>query len=206
MRRHEAPVTLMAVDPILEILQRYRAVQEGHFLLSSGLHSPHYVQCALALQHPEVAARLAGEIVNRFRGDRVQVVIGPAMGGITLAYEVARQLGARAIWAERVDGGMVLRRSLTVAPQEAVLVVEDVVTTGGSANEVVRLMERLGSRVVGVGAIVDRSGGTQDFTVRFEPLVRLAAPNFEPSACPLCLAHVPLTKPGSRDPAGPPPQ
>jgi orotate phosphoribosyltransferase len=193
----------LPADPVLELLQRHGAVQEGHFLLSSGLHSSHYIQCALVLQYPEVAASLAGGIANRFRGDRVQVAIGPAMGGITLAYEVARQLGARAIWAERVDGRMALRRSLTVTPQEAVLVVEDVVTTGGSANEVVRLMERLGARVVGVGAIVDRSGGTQDFTVRFEPLVRLDALNFEPGTCPLCRAAVPLTKPGSRDPADP---
>jgi orotate phosphoribosyltransferase len=193
-------LTLLPADSVLELLQRYGAVQEGHFLLTSGLHSPQYVQCALVLQHPDIAAHFARQIVDRFRHDRVQTVIGPAIGGITLAYEVARQLGARAIWAERVDGRMALRRSFTVSPQEAVLVVEDVVTTGGSANEVARLAELLGALVVGVGAIVDRSGGAHAFAVRFEPLLRLAAQAYPAEECPLCLAAVPLTKPGSRVP------
>ncbi|MDR5682957.1 MAG: orotate phosphoribosyltransferase [Armatimonadota bacterium] len=192
------PSTENSTDPILRLLREYGAIQQGHFLLASGLHSPHYVQCALVLQYPHVAARLAAEIADRFRPHRVQTVVGPAIGGITLAYEVARQLGARAIWAERADGKMTLRRSFAVSPQEIVLVAEDVVTTGGSANEVVELVQHARAHVVGVGAVVDRSGGAHALTVRFEPLVRLSVQVYPAAACPLCQAGVPLTKPGSR--------
>lgn len=183
---------------LLDLLRRQGALQHGHFLLSSGLHSPHYVQCALLLQDPELTARVCAALAAPFREDGVAAVVGPALGAIPLAYETARQLGARALWAERVEGRMVLRRSFALQPGERVLVVEDVVTTGGSAAEVAELVERAGAVVVGVAAVVDRSGGAHGLRWPFKPLVRLAVEAYAPAACPLCQEGVPLVKPGSR--------
>jgi orotate phosphoribosyltransferase len=190
--------TTLSEADVLDLLRRYGAVQEGHFLLSSGMHSSHYVQCALLLQYPDVAARVCAALAEPFRLDRVDAVVGPAVGAVVLAYETARQLGARGLWAERWEGKMTLRRSFCLSPGERVLVVEDVVTTGGSAKEVAALAERAGAVVVGVAAIVDRSAGGHGLRWRFEPLARLDVEAYLPPLCPLCQQGAPLVKPGSR--------
>ena len=183
---------------VVALLQRRGALQQGHFLLSSGMHSSHYVQCALLLQYPELTARICAALAEPFRGVGVQVVVGPAVGAVVLAYETARQLGARALWAERSEGKLTLRRSFRVEPGERVLVVEDVVTTGGSAREVALLAEEAGASVVGVAAVVDRSAGNHGLRWRFEPLARLEVEAYLPPLCPLCREGLPLVKPGSR--------
>ncbi len=188
----------MRADEVIALLQQTGAFQTGHFLLSSGMHSSQYVQCALLLQYPEHAARVGAALADRFRARSPQVVIGPAYGGMIIAHEVARALGARAVFAERVEGRFELRRSFAIAPGERVLVVEDVVTTGAATREVKRLVERLGGVVVGVGAIVDRSAGPLRFDCPFEALAAVEAPAYIPSLCDLCRAGVLLVKPGSR--------
>lgn len=186
-------------EEALRLLEQYGALQRGHFLLSSGLHSPEYVQCALLLQHPQATARVCAALVRPFRRAGVQVVAGPAIGAIPLVYEAARQLEARGIWTERVGGQMQVRRSFGVARGERVLVVEDVVTTGGSVREVVEAMRQLGAEVVGVAALVDRTAGTDPgFDVPFLALVRLQLATYDPACCPLCQAGLPLHHPGSR--------
>ena len=149
--------TLLSEAEVLDLLREHGALQQGHFLLSSGMHSSHYIQCALLLQYPELTARVCAALAEPFRSEEVQVVLGPAIGAVVLAYETARQLRARALWAERSEGRMTLRRSFALSAGERVLVVEDVVTTGGSAKEVAALAERAGAVVVGVAAIVDLS-------------------------------------------------
>ncbi len=183
---------------VLQLLEQHGAVQRGHFLLSSGMHSSHYVQCALLLQYPEVCERVCAALAHPFRHERVDAVVGPAIGAVVLAYETARQLGARALWAERAEGRMALRRSFRVERGERVLVVEDVVTTGGSAKEVASLVERAGGVVVGVAAIVDRSAGGHGLRWRLEPLARVDVEAYLPPLCPLCQEGLPLVKPGSR--------
>lgn len=190
--------TLLSEAEVLDLLREHGAVQQGHFLLSSGMHSSHYIQCALLLQYPELTARVCAALAEPFRSDGVQTVLGPAIGAVVLAYETARQLRARALWAERSEGRMTLRRSFALSAGERVLVVEDVVTTGGSAKEVAALAERAGAVVVGVAAIVDRSAGGHGLRWRFEPLVRLDVEAYLPPLCPLCREGVPVVKPGSR--------
>jgi orotate phosphoribosyltransferase len=180
------------------LLEQVGAMQRGHFLLSSGMHSTHYVQCALLLQYPHHAERVGRAIADRFRGGGPGVVIGPAYGGMIVAHEAARALDARALFAERVDGKFELRRSFSIAAGEPVLVVEDVVTTGASTLEVKRLAERHGGRVIGVGAIVDRAAGPVELDAPFEALLTLQVDTHIPALCPLCAAGVPLVKPGSR--------
>jgi orotate phosphoribosyltransferase len=188
----------MRADDVIALLRQTGAFQTGHFLLSSGMHSSQYVQCALLLQYPEHAARVGTALADRFSARGPQVVIGPAYGAIIVAHEVARALGARAVFAERVEGKFELRRSFALTPGERVLVVEDVVTTGAATREVVRLVERLGGVVVGVGAIVDRSAGPLRFDCPFEALATVEAPVYIPSVCELCQKGIPLVKPGSR--------
>jgi orotate phosphoribosyltransferase len=188
----------MDESEVLTLLRRTGAFQTGHFLLSSGMHSPQYVQCALLLQHPQHAAAVGAAVADRFRSERVQVVLGPAYGGMTIAHEVARSLGARSLFAERVEGRFELRRSFQIDAGERTLVVEDVVTTGAATREVKRLVERLGGVVVGVGAIVDRTAAPLEFDCRFEALATIDAPAYLPSMCELCQQGVPLVKPGSR--------
>ncbi|MGE5588410.1 MAG: orotate phosphoribosyltransferase [Clostridia bacterium] len=185
-------------DEVMAILKETGAYLTGHFRLSSGLHSPVYVEKFRLLERPELAEKVLRRLADRFRGDGVGVVIGPTTGGIIVAYEVARSLGARAIFAEREGGGRVLRRGFTIAPGERVLVVEDVVTTGLSVREVLDLVARSGGQTVGVGMIVDRSGGRVDFGVRTERLVRVEFGTYVPEECPLCRENVTLTDPGSR--------
>jgi orotate phosphoribosyltransferase len=180
--------------------RRYGAVQEGHFLLTSGLHSTAYIQSALILQHTREAAALGEALAGRMRQSDPDVVIGPALGGIIIAHEVARALGARAIFAERSDGRMTLRRGFAIQPGERVLVVEDVITTGGSAQEVAGLVRDAGGILVGVAALVDRSGGRVRFDAPHAALVALDLPVYPADACPLCRRGEPVVKPGSRPP------
>ena len=181
----------------LEIFRRHEALLEGHFILSSGLHSNRYIQCALVLQHPLVAERLGSELAWRLSDARASVVVAPAIGGILVAHEVARVLGVRALFAERVDGRMTLRRGFQLAPGEPALVVEDVITTGGSTRETIAAVEEAGGKVVGAGALVDRSGGAADLGLPRATLITMSVYNYEPAECPLCAAGVPATKPGS---------
>lgn len=186
----------MTPDEVLELLRRCGAYKTGHFRLSSGLHSDRYFQCALALQHPDLAARLGETLAAPFRG-RARVVVGPALGAVVLAHEVARALGTRALFTERVEGSMTLRRGFRLEPGEPTLVVEDVVTTGGSVGEVVDLVRAAGAGVAGVGAILQR-GASPPLDVEFLPLARVEAPAYAERDCPLCAAGTPIEKPGSR--------
>lgn len=182
---------------LLEIFRKSNALLRGHFELSSGLHSGHYFQCAPVLQHPEYAMRICGEFARRFRASRPTVVIGPAVGGVILAYETARALRARALYSERVDAEMQLRRGFTVGKKDRVLVTEDAITTGESSRKVAALMKSFGAKVVGIAAVVDRSGGKVKFEgYRFMRLFALAFETFPPGDCPLCSEHIPVTHPG----------
>ena len=188
----------MEREKALQIFRETGALLEGHFLLTSGLHSPAYFQCALVLQYPKYAELFCSEIAGHFADRDVDVVVAPAIGGIVVSQEVARLLDVRGIWAEREDGVMTLRRGLQIQPAERVLVVEDVVTTGGSVKEVVDLVRKLGGNVVGVGAIVDRSGGKAAFDAEFFATFSMDVVTYQPEDCPLCEQGLPLVKPGSR--------
>jgi orotate phosphoribosyltransferase len=185
-------------NEILEIFKKSGALFEGHFQLTSGLHSPSYFQCAKVLQYPEYNRLLAQKIVTNFKSVVIDVVISPAIGGIVVGQEVGRQLGARTIFAERKDGQMQLRRGFKISAEENVLVCEDVVTTGGSVQEVIDLVHELGAKVKGVGVIVDRSNGTVKFPVNHYAIVQLSAETYSPETCPLCQRGIPIKKPGSR--------
>lgn len=182
---------------VMEALEAKDAVRRGHFKLSSGLHSDVYVQCALALQWPGLAERLGHELGTRFAAEGVEVVLAPAMGGLLIGHEVARQLGVRMVFAERVEGEFTLRRGFRLERGERAVVIEDVVTTGRSQREAMQVAAQAGAIVVGVGAVVDRSAGV-GFGVRFEALTHLKATAWEPGVCPLCAAGQPVSAPGSR--------
>lgn len=188
----------MTEKEVLQLFEKYNALLTGHFKLSSGLHSEKYLQCALVLQYPAIAEKLGRAIAEKFSKEKPAIVVGPALGGITIAYEVARALGARGIFTERVDSKMVLRRGFHIDRSERVLVVEDVVTTGLSTKEVVDVVKGLGGLVIGVGSIIDRSAGSADLGVRFEALARLKIATYPEGACPMCKSGIPITKPGSR--------
>ena len=184
-----------------EVMERFRrtgALLEGHFVLTSGLHSDRYLQCALVLQHPPEAEAFGRAIGERFRHEGVETVAAPAIGGIVIGYEVAHALGARAIWTEREAGRMTLRRGFSVRAGETVLVVEDVITTGGSTRETIDTLRAAGARVVAAASIIDRSGGRADVSVPRLALATLEVPAHAPTACPLCAQGIPAVKPGSR--------
>jgi orotate phosphoribosyltransferase len=183
---------------ILEILRETGVLMEGHFRLTSGRHSGRYLQCAQVLQYPKYSEIIGREIASRFVGEEIDTVIGPALGGVIIAYEVARALGVKSLFTEREDGKMRLRRGFNVEEGERVLVVEDVITTGGSVNEVMEILVEAGAKVVGVGVIVDRSSGKVNFGVPTHSLVSLDIESFSPAECPLCQQGLPLVKPGSR--------
>ena len=188
---------MLTREQLLTIFRKSNALQRGHFELSSGRHSGHYFQCAQVLQHTQQAARICGELARRFRRSRPSVVIGPAVGGIIVAHETARALRARAQYAERVDAEMQLRRGFNLTNKDRILVVEDAITTGESARKVAELVEGLGATVVGIGTIVDRSGGKVRFPGRrYARLFSFAFETFRPHECPLCSEQVPLTRPG----------
>lgn len=182
----------------LNIFKQSGALLEGHFLLTSGRHSNQYMQCAQVLQYPHYAARLAENLAGAFQDDKVQTVIGPAMGGILVAHEVARALGVRALFTERENGIMRLRRGFTLSPGEKVLIVEDVITTGGSVREVIEVVRENGALPVGVGVLVDRSGGQVDFGLPLSSVIKLKIESYLPGECPLCAEGIPFVKPGSR--------
>jgi orotate phosphoribosyltransferase len=184
-----------------EVIERFRttgALLEGHFVLTSGLHSVNYIQCALLLQHPKEAEKFAQALAAHFRDAAIELVASPAIGGIVIGHEVARQLGARFIWTERVDGTMTLRRGFSVKPGERTLVVEDVITTGGSTLETVKTLRAAGANVMGAASIIDRSSGRAEVGVERVALATLDVPAIDPSACELCRQGIPAIKPGSR--------
>lgn len=185
------------------MLKESTAYREGHFLLTSGRHSGAFVLCSQLTQHPAIAQRICSAMAEPFADKGVDVVIGPAMGGVILAYEVARSLGEltgrypRAVFAEKSEGGMALKRGFTVARGEKVLVVEDAVTTGGSVYQVLDVLGPLGGELLGVSIITDRSGGTVDFGAPLHSLISLQISSWLPGDCPLCKQGLPLTRPKS---------
>jgi len=183
---------------ILQIFKKTHALLKGHFRLSSGLHSEEYLQCARVLQYPEYAERLCSELARHFKGDGPTCVVAPALGGIVVSYETAKALAVRSIFTERKDGKMVLRRGFEIKPDDRVLVVEDVVTTGLSTKEVLDVVRSLGATLIGAGSIVDRSGKKIDFGVKSMSLINLDFPVFPPEKCPLCKKGIEIIKPGSR--------
>jgi len=191
----------MGDQEILDIFKETGALLSGHFQLTSGLHSPQYLQCALVLQYPDRAEHLGRLLATRFDKQGIEAVAAPAIGGIVVAHEVARALGVRALFTEREAGVMTLRRGFRINPGERVLVVEDVVTTGGSTKETIDAVTQAGGLVVAASSLVDRSGGAVDVGVPRASLLTLTVPAYDPSDCPLCREGLPAIKPGSRKPA-----
>ncbi len=183
---------------LLELFRSTNALMNGHFQLTSGLHSPQYFQCAKVLQYPEYLTLLAGMIAEHFAPESIDVVVSPALGGIVVGTEVGRQLGKRTIFGERKDGIMSLRRGFELSANERALVVEDVVTTGGSVFEVMTLVNQAGAIPAGVGCIVDRSNGKVNFNTHQYAVLEMDVVTYPPEACPLCKSNTPITKPGSR--------
>ncbi|MDP8299070.1 MAG: orotate phosphoribosyltransferase [Candidatus Tantalella remota] len=185
---------------IMDIFKKSGAYQQGHFKLSSGRHSGAYLQCALVLQDPLIAARMCAVLAQKFVPDAPDVILGPAMGGIILAYELARPLKARAIFTERTpEGKMALRRGFRVTPANKVLIAEDVLTTGKSVKEVISLLREDGVTPIGIASLIDRRSSQVDFSgIKVESLIKLDVPTFEEDACPLCQEGIPIIKPGSR--------
>ena len=184
-----------------EIWERFRstgALLEGHFILSSGLHSARYLQCALALQHPAQAAAFGLALAEHWRGARLDMVAAPALGGLIIGYEVARALGAPFIWTERAGGEMTLRRGFTVKHGARLIVVEDVITTGGSTRETIATLTAAGANIIGAASIIDRSGGQADVGVPRVALATLDVPAVTPDVCTQCAQGIPAAKPGSR--------
>jgi orotate phosphoribosyltransferase len=189
----------MRPDEILKLLEQVGAVRQGHFELSSGLHSATYVQCALVLQFPQHAELLGRELAGEFQDLKIECVASPALGGILIAHEVARALGVRSVFVERdASGHMALRRGFEMKPGERVLVIEDVWTTGSSTQETIGVIEEEGGCVMAAGALIDRTGGQLDLAVRTEALLDLHVPSYDPEDCPLCRAGGVAIRPGSR--------
>jgi len=185
-------------DQVLDIFRETKALLEGHFLLTSGLHSPQYFQCARVLQYPKYLHLFAGEIAKHFEYSDIEVVISPAIGGIVVGTEVGRVLRVRTMFGERKEGKMELRRGFELHPGERVLVVEDVVTTGGSVFEVAELVKRGDAKLAGVGYIVDRSNGRIKFDAKYFSVLQMDVVAYKPDECPLCKEGIPVVKPGSR--------
>jgi orotate phosphoribosyltransferase len=188
----------MTSEQVLDIYTKTGALLTGHFLLSSGLHSEQYLQSALVLQQPEIATRLCAALAEPFRQSRIDAVIAPALGGVFVSHETARALGVRALFAERVNGELTLRRGFMIKPGERVLVVEDVITTGKSTKETIEVVRKSGGEVVAAASLIDRSGGKAALGVPYQSLVTLNVPTYAPEACPLCKAGGTPIKPGSR--------
>ncbi len=188
----------MQADDVLALFRQCGALLEGHFQLSSGLHSPGYLQCAVVLQHPAHAEALGAALAARAAALGATVVLSPALGGIVIGHEVARAAGCRALFAERRDGRLTLRRGFGLDSTERVLVVEDVVTTGGSTRETIAVARSAGAPVVGAAAVIDRGGSPASFGMPFHALARIVWPAYEPARCPGCAAGEPVTQPGSR--------
>ena len=188
----------MTQDEVLDIYQKTGALLTGHFLLSSGLHSERYLQSALVLQQPDIATRLCAALAEHFKEMKIGAVIAPALGGVFVSHETARALGVRALFAERVNGELTLRRGFTIKPGERILVVEDVITTGKSTRETIEVVNKAGGVAVAAASLVDRSGGKAELGVPYKALVTLQVPSFTAEECPLCKAGSKPVKPGSR--------
>ncbi len=186
------------MDKVLELLKESEALTEGHFLLSSGRHSGNYCQCAKLLRFPEKAEAVLSAVAEQVKGLNLTKICGPAMGGIIVSYELARQLGAESIFTERKDDEMQLRRGFTASKGDRVLIAEDVVTTGKSTMETVRVLENLGAEVVGVACIVDRRGADCELRFPVYSALKLDFATYDPADCPLCKKGAPIEKPGSR--------
>jgi len=188
----------MNKEELIQVFSETKAFLQGHFELSSGLHSNEYVQCALVLQYPHIAEKLAALLAKEFSDQDITCVIGPALGGVTFAYEVARQCKVRGIFAERKEGVMQLRRGFHLSPEDRILVVEDVITTGSSVKEVIALLESMSNTIVGVGSLIDRSKEKPTFGYPFKALLRMPLQAHKPEECPLCKDGTEITKPGSK--------
>ena len=188
----------MQANDVIEIFKQTNALLEGHFLLSSGLHSSVYLQCAIALQSPAVASQFGRAIADHFREHEIETVASPAIGGLIIGYEVARQLDVRFIWTERESGAMTLRRGFTVREAERILVVEDVITTGGSTRDTIAALTAAGAAIVAAASIIDRSGGTADVGVERFSLATLNVPAVNSENCEACRRGQKAVKPGSR--------
>lgn len=188
----------MLETDLLALFRRSGALLEGHFRLSSGLHSTGYLQCALVLSYPRDAEAIGAALATRVRAFGATTVLSPALGGIVIGQEVARALNVRAVFAERQDGILTLRRGFTLGPEDKVLVVEDVVTTAGSTRETIAVAQQHGATVVGACSIVDRSGGTHGLQLPYAALLPMSLPTYKEDECPLCKEGVPVVKPGSR--------
>jgi orotate phosphoribosyltransferase len=189
-------MTAMTPEQVLHLFRKLGALLEGHFIFASGRHGNRFLQAARVLQHPRHTERLCRELAYRFHDDEVEVVIGPATGGILLSYETARKLGCRAAFTEKDgEGGMILKRGFALPAGTKVLVVEDVITTGGSVQKTINHLRARGADIVGVGVLVDRSGGEASFDCRFEALATLSLDSWPPEVCELCLHGDPLLDP-----------
>ena len=186
-------------EEILKILEDAGVLLKGHFLLTSGRHSQKYLQCAKLFQYPEYSRVMTEYLVNQFKDEKIDLVVGPAVGGIILAYEAARQLNVRNIFMERENGKMTLRRGFEIQEGMKILVVEDVVTTGGSVKEVIDVIKDNGGIVIGVGSIVDRSTGNRKFEEELKSVIKFDIETYSPDECPLCKEGTPAVKPGSRN-------
>jgi orotate phosphoribosyltransferase len=185
-------------EAVLDMFRKSGALLEGHFRLSSGLHSDRYFQSALVLQYPEFASALGEALGSQVGHLQATAILSPALGGIVIGQEVGRALGIRAMFAERVEGKLALRRGFTLSPADRVVVVEDVVTTGGSTRETIDVANAAGATVSGAGALVDRGGDSANVPVPLFSLIQMNVPTYEPVSCPLCAKGIPVTKPGSR--------
>lgn len=193
---------MLTKEDIIQIFKEKEVMLEGHFLLTSGRHSDKYLQCAKLFQYADTSEIICKLLAEQFAGDRIDLVAGPAIGGIIMAYEMGRQLGVKNIFAERENGVMTLRRGFQAPKGANVLVVEDVVTTGGSVREVIELLKEQGVNIAGVGSVVDRSNGQVDFGCKFKAVLSMEVLSYEPENCPLCGTGMPLVKPGSRKVSG----
>ncbi len=185
-------------EEILKILEEAGVLLKGHFLLTSGRHSERYLQCAQLFKNPKYSEIITKELVDKFKDEKIDLVVGPAIGGIILSYEVSRQLNVRNIFMERENGAMTLRRGFDIKEGERILVVEDVVTTGGSVKEVIDVIKEKGGVVVGVGSIVDRSSTARKFEEELRSVIQFDIETFSPEECPLCKQGSEVVKPGSR--------
>lgn len=189
----------MTNEEILSIFKSSGALLEGHFRLTSGLHSSQYFQCARVLQYPKHSEQLCTQIAEHFRSQNITLVISPAIGGIVVGQEVGRLLGVRTIFAERESGEMKIRRGFEIFPDDKILICEDVITTGGSVREVYDLLSKQGSNVAGIASIVDRSNGKASFPVPYFSLLAMEVVAHQPETCPMCANGIPVIKPGSRE-------
>ena len=189
----------MEREKVIEILKEAGVLLEGHFLLTSGKHSNRYLQCAKIFKNTKYSETLCKDLAEKFADKNVDVVVGPAMGAVIMSYEVSRHLGVPNYFTERENGEMALRRGFEIKPGERILVVQDVITTGGSVKEVIKLLTDMGGVVVGVGSIVDRSNGKADFKVPFSSVIKIDVEAYEADECPICKeGKIPVVKPGSR--------